>query len=61
MNCTFIENLANSHGGAISHGFNPYLDIRDSKFIKNICVKGFGGGLNIINYMQPHLPYAINL
>lgn len=52
-NCTFLKNVATAHGGAITVGFNPYLEIRDSKFIGNACLTGQGGALNIINYMFP--------
>lgn len=46
-------------GGAITQGFNPYFEIRDSKFTGNMCLKGNGGAVNLNNFMFPDVPYSI--
>lgn len=61
FNTTFIGNVGQSNGGAINVGFNPYIEIVDCKFIANICTKGQGGAVNLVNFILPHIPMAIIL
>lgn len=61
LNSTFNSNIAKAHGGAITQGFNPYLQIKDTEFYGNLCLKGQAGALNIINYMFPQFSYAVLL
>ena len=44
-NTVFINNTATLSGGAISFGIGNILDLSDSKFIRNIAIKGAGGAL----------------
>lgn len=40
-------------------GFNPYLEIRDCKFIENVAVKGVGGAIKYVNFIFSFVPYAL--
>lgn len=59
LNCTFIENVAMYQGGALTQYFNTYLEVRDTRFIGNMCPQGNGGAVNLNNFINGDVPYSI--